>query len=616
MKIPTLRLARPATLLTLILGCSRGNLPEHELFAEPEPVRAIAAPLSSSANVIWFDGYSELRGYSGGTGTGAKNVAVQRGVNATASHPANGNAIGAGVFVWTMDIKTADDNATVIVPTGSRTGAWKRTFDNTFNVQWFGAICDGVTYDDTALELALAAANVSGGTILIPAQHTCALKVAHNLGNVNGTGLPAVGVTIRGAGRGSVLRMDAPLASCTATGGGAPFSTSVSGSAVASNVTFEDLTLQAGVQFGFKGCLLNITGVGPDANWTTVRGVTFAGAPTPQPGHCPQDNCAYTNSPQAAIFLSNASFTEIDRCAFGYFVNAIATDSGNHYVNNLVIQNSSFTSQSCGTGTAWTCEDPNAQIYISANAQGGVAGIHFTGNTFEQGPNAIQIRNQASPYAAVIGGDISGNWFRAENTFAPPSLATWIQVDSAQGLSVSGNYFNAGSGSIWMNSYAATIHGNAFEQTYGTAITIQSGSVTIQGNNFAQCISGLPGGCQAGVNAGPDILVNASGGGHVGPNNLSSSTVPVIKLNSGSNGIIEAAAAQVTDSSGGGWTQLWGGSQLVVPGQLSTLNALSLTQIAPPAAPPSGSFLLFVDATDGKLKAKGFGGTVTTLASP
>ena len=71
-----------------------------------------------------------------------------------------------GLFRWTSDITSADDNATIIVPTATtRTGAWKRVIDGVINVRWFGASGNGVTDDTASIQAAIDIFTASTATV-------------------------------------------------------------------------------------------------------------------------------------------------------------------------------------------------------------------------------------------------------------------------------------------------------------------------------------------------------------------------------------------------------------------------------------------------------------------
>ena len=64
--------------------------------------------------------------------------------------PADG---GGGLFVWTDDTTTNEDDGLVIFPNSkTQTGCWKRVFDGSINVKWFGAKGNGETDDSDAFE--------------------------------------------------------------------------------------------------------------------------------------------------------------------------------------------------------------------------------------------------------------------------------------------------------------------------------------------------------------------------------------------------------------------------------------------------------------------------------
>lgn len=65
---------------------------------------------------------------------------------------------GGGTFQWDTSSSSGDDGGTIIVPTGSSTGRWKRVIQDgaRYNVRWWGAKGDGSTDDTAAIQTALA----------------------------------------------------------------------------------------------------------------------------------------------------------------------------------------------------------------------------------------------------------------------------------------------------------------------------------------------------------------------------------------------------------------------------------------------------------------------------
>jgi len=91
--------------------------------AGPDDIAVTSQALTGATSVVWFDSYAELRGKKGGTTTSSVNVAFGRDLTQ------------GGQFSWSTDTTSADDGATIIVPTGTRTGCWKRVavFEFAFN---------------------------------------------------------------------------------------------------------------------------------------------------------------------------------------------------------------------------------------------------------------------------------------------------------------------------------------------------------------------------------------------------------------------------------------------------------------------------------------------------
>jgi hypothetical protein len=156
---------------------------------EPERTDTVASGLAEG-NIVAYEFYADLRANPGCT---VDQCAFVEG-NATVGDG------GAGIFRWTSDTTTADNNGTVIVPSASpRTGCWKRLFTGPVNVQWFGTT-------DAAIRAAVAALPSGGGAVYLPSgTYTCTGTgspplAAITLANVNN-------VTIYGDGNGSTLTL-------------------------------------------------------------------------------------------------------------------------------------------------------------------------------------------------------------------------------------------------------------------------------------------------------------------------------------------------------------------------------------------------------------------------
>lgn len=76
---------------------------------------------------------------------------------------------GGGVFYWDSTSSATVNIGTVVKPTATvGAGRWLRIFEpGTVNVKWFGAFCNGVADDTTAINAASAAVS-TGGTVIFP----------------------------------------------------------------------------------------------------------------------------------------------------------------------------------------------------------------------------------------------------------------------------------------------------------------------------------------------------------------------------------------------------------------------------------------------------------------
>jgi hypothetical protein len=509
---------------------------------------------------------------------------------------------GGGLFQWKPGDTTATDYGTIFPSkhAGAPAGRWRRVrVDvNTRSLLWFGAHCDGAAPDDIPLERALAA-SLGGGTILVPNGRACMLTAQHDLGNVNGTGQPALGITIRGDAffgpvstfgaslqtGDAVLVFDPPgVADCSFRAGGAMLTASATDTRSAGDLTFEDLTLRAGPSLG--SCLLNVSGsTTSDATGVTVRRVQFL-------GNRPPSGLATATS---GVYMANARSVTVDGCLFEGFTYDIDTSSDPQlHANNLVVTNSRFYSQGYCTSdqTAWAYVDPNPMINLQI---GTLNGLEVSGNAFEQGPNGIHTVD-------VQGGNVEGNWFRGE-CGGSPAAGVWMNLEACDGCAVNGNYVNLGYTGVHGARYSGVILGNHFDSTFGTGVHVHAGAATVQGNSF-----------EAPSNVGGIDIQLDSGNHVVGPNNHDQPTVQYyLDLGAASTGSLVTTSllsSKTNDASAGGWTK-------IVDGQASLPKIVTLgPPVAAPATPPSGMYYVYVDSADGKLKAKGSNGTITVLASP
>ncbi|KAH0552964.1 hypothetical protein GP486_006839 [Trichoglossum hirsutum] len=73
-----------------------------------------------------------------------------------------------GWFAWSTDTTSLDDGGTTIVPAATpRMGCWKRIFQGSLSVKWFGALGDGVD-DNDAVEAAVIRANSLNVPVFFP----------------------------------------------------------------------------------------------------------------------------------------------------------------------------------------------------------------------------------------------------------------------------------------------------------------------------------------------------------------------------------------------------------------------------------------------------------------
>jgi hypothetical protein len=152
--------------LAALTGCE-GGPPQ----GPAESTAATALPWSG-ASFLWVDSINgpspNLRDI-----IGSDSSSVSQPVIVVGGQGAPGDG-GGGIFYWDTSLSVGDDNGTIIVPTGSMTGRWRRVYSGVVNVQWFGAKASGSTADAAANATAVQGAmgviaNKKGGTLYFPA---------------------------------------------------------------------------------------------------------------------------------------------------------------------------------------------------------------------------------------------------------------------------------------------------------------------------------------------------------------------------------------------------------------------------------------------------------------
>jgi hypothetical protein len=91
----------------------------------------------SGSQFLWVDTIAgsgtNLRGIVGSDTSSGSNPTIIVGGYST---PGDG---GGGLFYWDTTSSTGDNGGTIIVPTGSSSGRWKRIYSGSIDVRWFGA---------------------------------------------------------------------------------------------------------------------------------------------------------------------------------------------------------------------------------------------------------------------------------------------------------------------------------------------------------------------------------------------------------------------------------------------------------------------------------------------
>ena len=148
-----------------VLGVMGGALGLAHLTACAQEGGSLEAASSEASALTgtptWFD---TVYGPDGTLSTTAGAQLGQACVCAGRSVPGDG---GGGVFYWTTDTTSPGDEGTIVVPTGPRTGCWKRLYSGAINVRWFGATGGGTENDHPAFAFAVNACQ-HGDTLFIP----------------------------------------------------------------------------------------------------------------------------------------------------------------------------------------------------------------------------------------------------------------------------------------------------------------------------------------------------------------------------------------------------------------------------------------------------------------
>jgi hypothetical protein len=485
---------------------------------------------------------------------------------------------GGGQFCWDQDATVPDDAGTIIQPSGSpASGRWLRTItDNTYDIRWFGAVCDGSTDDTAAFQStpaagpptgALVTANLHGGTILIPGGQVCRVTQL-NLGKATPTGDPSVGgqsargITIRGAANASLGTALFPRAGVTA------YETSVAPSTIfiepasgsagnncvvlanndnavtdfanggiaigpnVSNIYFADLALVAGPSL--STCIVNISHStcppstpGGDPENIRFQRVSFVGNGT---------------NTDADVFLGNASYVSFENSNFGGATQSIrntrpGTDCGPDrndvaYANNISLVRNLFISANYAV----------PQLVFDGQA----TALQIVANAFEQGPNAIGIT------FGLRGGEIADNYFSGEGVTS--SNANWINLACVGGCTISGNrIFGGGFNGISING-PARITGNSLAgDLAGTPIIVSGNGATVQNNTF-----------EGSTATQTDIIVGGGVGHEIGPNVHAGAKKNSVYLSANTRGTLhwdiandntinKVADASLTANGPGGW---------------------------------------------------------------
>lgn len=304
-----------------------------------------------------------------------------------------------------------------------------------FDVRAYGAIGDGVTDDTAAIQAAMDAAKVVGGTVFFPVGvYVCNSQLALSAPS---------GVTLQGVSASTQLTLGTII---KYTGTASPF-IEISDTTPAASTRLKNINFQY-TNGSFTGTLVKLYSapvVVEDCNFTG-NGVSTA---------------TLLLDPGDSVDFS------IDRCSFNFAINAINGEGMNAgTVKDCLFNPGLTTSNILNPGDGWTIQGCGFELLSDGTGK------------------AIKMDSGKSSK----GMKISGNWF---GDATDNSAWNWVDVRGS-GWQISGNYFN-GEGNlastaikVLSTSNGLFIAGNRFA-SFATGVdlgTNVSGDVTILGNFF------------------------------------------------------------------------------------------------------------------------------------
>lgn len=149
----------------------------------------------SASDIKWVDTILGATPPAARTGDLALNTATQLGATVVIAKgcgtPGDG---GGGIFYWDTS-SLSDDGGTKILPTGGG-GLWRRVYTGPLSVKWFGAVGDGLSADQNAIQKAIDACPLDGGVVLFPQGRYRTTGTVYVRGS---------NITLQGSGRASVV---------------------------------------------------------------------------------------------------------------------------------------------------------------------------------------------------------------------------------------------------------------------------------------------------------------------------------------------------------------------------------------------------------------------------